>query len=220
MREIHGKLVYDALGEIVDPKHTALLVVDVQNDTFTEGGHASRTPGQEGLVAQNRKLLPNMVRFVDETRKTGVFVVWIKNTYLPNWYSDSPARLRVAMKVGLHLSDIPYYQEGTWGWEIVDELKPLPHEPVVRKYRTTAFHCTFLDPLLRTSKIESVIVIGSATRACAEKTAMDATIHDYYSVMVKDCCAPYDETLVTGGSYDVATSEEVFREWAAIREAK
>ena len=74
MREIHGKLVYNTLREIINPKHTALLVVDVQNDTCTEGGHASRTPGKESLVPKNRELIPSWVRFVDKAREAGVFI--------------------------------------------------------------------------------------------------------------------------------------------------
>ncbi len=220
MKEIHGKLVYETLGEIVNPKHTAVLVVDTQNDTCTEGGHASRTPGMEKLVPINRKTIPNWVRFIDEARKSGILIVWIKNSYLPNWQTDTPSWLHLFSKVGMHMSDIPYYEVDTWGWEIIDELKPLPNEPIVRKYRADGFVHTCVDLVLRNNKIESVVIIGTSTRACVERTAVGATMHDYYSVMVKDCCAPYDETLVTVGSYDVATSGEIFKEWAVLHGTK
>jgi len=220
MREIHGKQVYDQLGEIVSPKHSALIVVDVQNDTFTDGGHASKTPGRERAIAANRELLPNMIGFVSEARKTGLLIAWIKNSYLPNWLTDSPAWIHLWTKVGMHVSDIPYCQEGTWGWEFVDEMQPLPYEPVVRKYRTRAFHGTFLDLLLKTNKIETCILIGSATHACVEETAKDCTVHDFYTVIVKDCCAPYDENLATQPFYDVATSEEIFKEWKDMRKTE
>ena len=100
------------------------------------------------------------------------------------------------------------------------ELKPLPSEAIVRKYSTSAFRSTYLDLLLRTNNIESVILVGTATRACVEKTAIDACLHDYYVIMVKDCCAPYDETLITGGDYDATASEEVLKEWAGLRDTK
>ncbi len=217
MREIHGKLVYDSLREISEPRHTALLVIDMQNDFCTDGGHASRTPGRESRVVENRRMLPILIRFVGEAREAGVLPIWIKNTYLPDGRTESPAWLYHWLKVGIRLGDIPLTEEGTWGWEIVDELKPLPNEPTVRKYRTSAFHGTHLDILLRTNKIESIIVTGTVTRACVEKTATDAAMHDYYAVILRDCCAPYDETLVTSSWYDVATSEEVLEEWRTLR---
>lgn len=192
-------------------------MVDIQNDTCTDGGHASLTPGKENLVTENRKLIPSWVNFVDEARKAGVFIVWVKNTYLPNWQTDTPAWLHLWAKIGMHLSDIPYYQEDTWGWEIIEELKPLSNEPIVRKYRADGFVHTCLDLVLKNNKIESAIFIGTSTRACVEKTVMGATMHDYYAVMVKDCCAPYDETLETVAWYDVATSKDIFKEWAALR---
>ena len=43
MREAYGKLVYDSLAEVVDPSHTAVVVVDMQNDLVAPGGLADRT---------------------------------------------------------------------------------------------------------------------------------------------------------------------------------
>ncbi len=217
MIEIHGKQVYDRLEELVVPKYTALLVVDMQNDTCTEGGYATKTPGLENLPADNRKLLPNIIEFIDDCRTEGVFVVWIQNTYLTGGLTDSPAWLHMWINTGRNISEVSHVHEGTWGWQIIDELKPLKSEPVIKKYRVTAFHNTFLDQLLKTNKIESVLLIGTATHACVEKTAIDATIHDFYTVMVKDCCAPYDDKVATIPYYDVATSQEIRKVWAALK---
>ena len=38
MREFAGRQVYDQLHEIVGPQHTALLVVDMQNDFCAPAG--------------------------------------------------------------------------------------------------------------------------------------------------------------------------------------
>lgn len=221
MREIHGIPVYDSLREITDPKHTALLVVDMQNDFCTEGGHASRTQGHENQVADCRQILPNLIEFIDESRKTGILIVWIQHTYLPGWKTDNPAWFYHWLKTGMRLSDIPFCEEGTWGWDIINELKPIPlNEPTVRKYRTSSFISTYLDLLLRSNKIESVLVTGTHTRACVEMTAISATMHDYYTVLVKDCCAPYDKSLMTNSWYDVVNYEEILKEWSALMKSK
>lgn len=90
MREIMGKQIYDSLGEIVNPEHTALLVVDMQNDYCKPGGYMDLL-GYAEKVADATKMIPKLVKFLDRARKHGIFVVFIQNCYLPNGLSESPA---------------------------------------------------------------------------------------------------------------------------------
>jgi nicotinamidase-related amidase len=50
--------------------------------------------------------------------------------------------------------------EGSWGWEIIDALKPQPQDLVLRKYRPDAFYGTILDSILRWNGIKTVVTTG------------------------------------------------------------
>ncbi len=88
----------------VNPKTTALLIVDMQNDFVKEGGKL--------VVPTAKDTIPAIRKLLDLARQHGMFVAYTQDTHLPN----DP--------------EFPIWGEhcliGTWGWEIVDELKPQP----------------------------------------------------------------------------------------------
>jgi nicotinamidase-related amidase len=77
--------------------------------------------------------------------------------------------------------------EGTWGAEFVPELTPAPDDLVVSKFRSSAFHETNLDLVLRSNGIKTVLVCGCTTEGCVESTVRDAGFHDYLAVVISDC---------------------------------
>ncbi|MDQ4083380.1 MAG: cysteine hydrolase, partial [Actinomycetota bacterium] len=105
---------YEVHEEVrVDPAKTALIVVDMQNDFVKEGGTLV-VPDAEATVPTIRGLL-------DSARESGIKVVFTQDTHNegdPEW-EIWPEHVR----------------EGSWGWEIVEELKPLEDEVVIRKVR-------------------------------------------------------------------------------------
>ena len=151
MIEYYGKLIPTTIEELVDPNHSALVVVDVQNDFCVEDGKLACPE-----MVNDLKLL------IGEARRTGVMLVHIQDTLLPNRLSDSAAWIRHYM-VGLRTDDPRLVREsavdGTWGHEIVDDVKPLKGEITIKKYRSSAFEGTPLD-LLRTIGI-AVAVLGA-----------------------------------------------------------
>ena len=54
----YGLSDYDSLGEMINPRHAAVCVVDMQNDFCAKGGHMSRTHGKEGGVAKRERYYP------------------------------------------------------------------------------------------------------------------------------------------------------------------
>ena len=56
MYEVHGKQVPDSLTEVVDPAHTALLVVDMQKDFLDPAGAGRVVMGQ--VYTASKGLLP------------------------------------------------------------------------------------------------------------------------------------------------------------------
>ena len=190
MREIFGKAVYDLVAEIVDPTHTALLMVDVTNDFYSPEGHFA---GKDHDVSRLQDSLPALGNLLAEARHAGIPCIHIQNTVLPGGRSDSGPFMRFKQKA---VDSLPVYTiEGTWGWEFVPGFEPRPGEVVVKKHRPSAFVSTDLEMILRVAGVKTVVLGGCVTEGCVQSTAVDAMYRDYYTVVVTDCVATYKQEL-------------------------
>jgi nicotinamidase-related amidase len=192
MKRIMGRLVYDTLEEILDPAHTALLVVDVQNDFCHPDGHFAHH-GKD--ISSIQAKVPAMVSFVRESQALGLRVVFLRQATLPGGRSDSPAWLRFKTRDG---KSPEYTLPQTWGWEFVDGLTVRPQDWVVEKFRPDGFLQTCLDQVLRASGVETVVVLGTTTEGCVESTVRAASYHDYYVVVAGDAVASPNPLLHEG----------------------
>ena len=225
-RHIDGKWVYESLAEIIEPRHTALVVVDMQNDFCSP----------QGAVPKDRAEIPPLIRscigpqarLVQRAHEAGVLVVFVKDTTEPDCASDSPARLywklqRAGVWPRSSLPSVEHTIEGTWGHEVIDELKDLPPQSqVVRKTRSSAFFNTNLPSLLRSNSIETVIVTGAVTEGCVASTARDAQETDHYAVVPRDCVGSFSWDLqdaalkVLASRCEVVDSDQVLAIWDEV----
>lgn len=217
MRTIAGRLVRDTLEELVDPRVSALLAIDIQNDFCSAGGHFARH-GKD--VARMAPAVAAMVAFVGAAQALGVRTIFVRQASLPDARMDSPAWLRFKTRDG---KAPDYAIPGTWGWQLVDGLQVRDGDWTIEKFRPDAFVGTHLDHVLRTQGVESVIVCGTTTEGCVESTVRSASYHDYYTVVVSDAVASPNAELHDGSlrlfraRYPTHTSGEVL---AAIRNAR
>ena len=219
MIEIEGKQVFTELQELVDPAHSALVVVDMQRDFCQTGGAFDRL-GVD--ISMYPPVIPRIARLLAGARGAGVQIIYIQMTVLPGRKSESPAQIRFNLR--MHLAEaggeaLGYTADGSPGQEILPELAPAAGDLVVKKYRSSAFWGTNLDLLLRSNGIKSLIVTGCTTEGCVESTARDALFNDYYVVVVEDCVASDDPAqheaslLLMRHRFDIATAEEVLGVW-------
>jgi ureidoacrylate peracid hydrolase len=215
MQTIWGKTVYESLTELVQPSHTALVLVDVQNDFCHPDGYY----GQNGKDLSDIALVvPRIAKLVDAAREAGVLVIWIQQTLMPDARADSPSWLRRRTR-GTAAPE--WTLEGTWGQDFMEPLRPLPSEPIVKKHRSSSFVGTTLDLILRSNEVESLVICGVVTQGCVESTARDATFFDYYVVMLRDCVGTIDKELHAASMlcqstrYDFSDSPTVMGHWAA-----
>lgn len=149
----------------VDPKKTALIIVDMQNDFVKEGGKL--------VVPTAKDTIPAIQKLLGLARQRGMFVAYTQDTHLPN----DP--------------EFPIWGEhvliGTWGWEIIDELRPQPYELVVHKRRYDAFYGTPLEDDLRSRGIETLIITGTVSNICVLHTAGSAALRGFKIIIPKDC---------------------------------
>lgn len=210
------------LSEKVDPRHAALVLVDVQNDFCADGGAMHREGRDLSLV---KKMIPRLERLVDAARATKVPLVWIRcvyntgpNHYLSEVWLEQAKRRRNGAYV-----QYPVCEPGEWNGDFF-QVGPLPDEVVVTKHRYGAFEGTDLDLVLRSRGIRSVIMTGVATNVCCETTARQAFLRDYYVVFTSDCTATFsqaqhDATLFNIDQFfgEVASSEQVIACWPAAQ---
>lgn len=222
MINVDGKVVYTELAELVDPGHTALLLVDMQCDFIEPTGLFGELGVDLSMYDESR---PRLAALLADARQSGALVIHIKNTALPDRMSDSPAQIRFNMRMHENArKDGPplrYTVPGTPGHEFVNEFQPLPGELVVSKYRSSAFWGTNMEMLLRSNGVETVVIGGCTTEGCVESTARDAMFNDHYVVIASDCVASDDSAqhaasmLLMQSRFDLATGREISEVWTS-----
>jgi nicotinamidase-related amidase len=222
MIEVAGKQVFTELSEIVDPSHTALLIIDMQRDFCCAGGSFDRLGVDLSMYPP---VIDRIGGLLEGARQSGVLPVFIQMTVLPNRASESPAQIRFNLRLhdGHHEQAEPlaYTVDGSEGQRFVPGLEPQDGELVVKKYRSSAFWGTNLALLLRSNGIKSVVVSGCTTEGCVESTARDAMFSDYYVVLATDAVGSDDRKQHDASMYlmahrfDLATSEDIRKHWPA-----
>lgn len=181
-----------SLAEKLRPAHTALLVVDMQNDFCAPGGLISKD-GRD--IAPAQALGQRLPAFIASARQAGVMVVFIRCVYTSerNFYLSDVWLEQAARKREGGYTRIPVCREGEWEGDFYGDVRPQPGDVVVSKHRYDAFHNTDLDLILRSNGIRTVALTGVVTNVCVETTAREAFVRDYYVVAVDDGCAAYVE---------------------------
>lgn len=222
MITVEGKEVFTELSELVDPAHTALLLIDMQRD-FVDPEGAFGLLGVD--LSMYRESLPMLAGLLRAARRAPVLVIHVQNTTLPGRISDSPAQIRFNLRMhgGMRQDGVPlrYSVDGTPGHAFVRELAPDAGELVVRKHRSSAFWGTNLELLLRSNGIKTVVIGGCTTEGCVESTARDAMFNDLYVVIAVDCVASDDREqhdaslLLMRHRFDMAGADEIAAVWDA-----
>jgi nicotinamidase-related amidase len=219
MQRIMGKMVCESVEEIVDPKHTALIVVDIQNDHGPAGVLARH--GRD--VSWAARIVPPVRNVLAEARRRGLLIVFTSNTTSRDGSAESPPLLRMSSKFRHRLDSEGYELEGTWGNEPLEALERRAGERWIVKYRSSAFHGTCLEHILKSSAIASTVIVGLVTEGCVDSTTRDALSHGYYPVLLSDCITSARADLheaamaIQRARYDVITSEELLRMWSRAR---
>jgi len=179
----------------IDVSRSALVIIDMQYATGSRQGALSRKLQVEGSTVGDyrfsrieRLVLPNTLRLRDRfTRlKRPVLHVTIGAAHADAL--DAPVHIR---KLLVEFSNFI----GSREHEILDELKPLPGEYVLRKTTIGAFASTNIDSLLRALGCEQLYLTGVSTNMCVESSAREAADRGYLVTLVEDACGTTHEDL-------------------------
>jgi ureidoacrylate peracid hydrolase len=180
----------------IDPKQTALIVVDMQNDFGSRGGMFERAgidiSGIEAATDTTRGAL-------NTARAAGIPIVYLKMEHPADLMNagpiDGPHRIKHApLGIGEAIeapdgSEGGILVRGTWNTDIVDALAPEPGDRLVSKHRYSGFFETELDDVLNDLGAKYLLVTGCTTSVCVESTVRDAMFRDYSCIVLEDCTA-------------------------------
>ncbi|MEO8715493.1 MAG: isochorismatase family cysteine hydrolase [Acetobacteraceae bacterium] len=181
------------LASVADPRHTAVLVVDIQN-LFV--GFPLHPPVEE--------VLPRLHRFIHAARSAGAMIVRIGIVVPEEMYSAVWQRQHGPLQHGLPGSLLA---PGSEAAAFYPGFEPEPGDVVIIKPRYSAFIGTPLETVLRSKGIRTVIVGGLTTDVCVGGTARDAFQRDFTTITLSDCAA--EQTLARHES-GLATLASVF----------
>lgn len=179
----------------VDPARAALVIIDMQYATGSRQGALGQKLAEQGSNVGDyrferieRLVLPHTLQLRERFRAAARPVVHVTiGAALPD-ASDAPPHMRkLFVEFENHL--------GSRQHEILDELKPLPGEHVVRKTSIGAFASTGIDSLLRALGCEQLYLCGVSTNMCVETTAREAADRGYAVTLVEDACGTTHEEL-------------------------
>jgi len=143
-------------------KKAALVVVDMQNDFVKPDGQLV-VPAAQGSVKYIEALL-------ETARNAGVRIAYTQDTHFEGdkEWKIWPEHCRAE----------------TWGWEIIDELKPTPDDIVCQKNRYDGFYGTWLEHFLsRVWQVEHVVIVGTVSNICVLHTAASAGLRWFHIVV-------------------------------------
>ena len=182
----------DSLEKKVRPNHTALIVIDVQNDFCADQG----VMAQEGFdVSEAQAMADRLPATLSAARAAGILVVFVRNVYSSehNFYLSDAWLEQASRKRDGSYTRRPVCQDGTWEGDFYGDVRPEPGDPIVTKHRFNAFRNTDLDTILRAHGIRTIVMTGVATNVCVETTARDGFMRDFYVVFTDDGTAAYAE---------------------------
>ena len=162
-----------------DPKKTALLMMEFQNDVVSEKGAFAFSGAPTHARQQN--VIANVSRLADAMRQAGSVVVHVH-------YVVEPDARGLKLNAPLFRS-VPEYKglvRGAWGTSPVDGMEPQPGDYVVEKLRMNAFYGTRLAPILEGCGIETLVITGGWTNFSVEHTARHGADAGYQIIVATD----------------------------------
>lgn len=152
--------------------NVALIVVDIQRGAALDVAETgiAHMPGFDARLARSEEV-------VDAARQAGIPVIFLQEVH---------RRSLVDFGRELDGDESVHCLEGAPGTDLFDHLRPGEGEYHIVKRRYSGFFATEMDLLLRSLRVQTVILIGGLTDVCVHYTFVDAHQHDYYARVVED----------------------------------
>ncbi|KAF1832434.1 amidase signature enzyme [Decorospora gaudefroyi] len=190
--------------------HTALLIIDMQRDFLLTKGFGEIQGGNleavQASIAPTRKLL-------EACRGAGMMVVHTREGHKPD-LSDCPSSKLIRQEAApgntqhkLVIGDKGelgrLLTRGEYGHDIVDELRPLPGEPVIDKPGKGSFWNTTILHQLKARAITHLIVSGVTTECCFATTIREANDRGFECCGIEEATSGYNDACFKKSTLDM-----------------
>ncbi len=152
----------------MERKKVAILAIDMLNDYLDPKG--------KEYCGKCREIIPQIQKLISFARENGIYVVYSNASLL---LDTEP----MSKKWGLH----PL--RGSWGAEVIPELKPQKGDITILKRSYDGFYGTELELTLRSLGVETVVAVGIHTHVCVLLTLAGAFNRGFKVVALEDCIA-------------------------------
>ena len=176
------------MAHSIDPKRTALLTIDLQNDFL----HPEGAYGRAGQTAEAITALPARIKpVVDALRAKGGTYISAQFTLVPG-PNDEPL-------IAPHLKELrPFlgkgdFAPGKFGHALVDTLAPADY--TIEKVAYSALYQTRLEYILRALEIDTLIIGGIVTNGGVASTVRDAHLRNLHTILLSDGCAAFKQEV-------------------------
>ena len=205
------------MREILDPSHSALLVIDMQEDFVGSNGKASTLWHQD--IEPMQRIVPTIQDMVDLFREQGRPVIWTRTFEDPEDRSVAGLDRFIFFEKGDKEGEVACLR-GTPGAELV--MEPAEGEVIIDKIKGSAFVGTDLEKWLEKNGVKTVMVVGVKTQRCVGSTVKDLYDHGKTHVVVLEDCVgsdsqeQHDATIKELRTFypPVTTSDVVKKAWA------
>jgi nicotinamidase-related amidase len=187
---------------VVDLNRTVLIVIDMQNDFCTKNGWVDHLGAD---YSPDRAPIAPLQRLLPVLRRAAMTVIWVNWGNRPDLLNMPPNQLHLYKPSGVGIglgeplpgSGAHVLEKDSWAAAVVDELKPLPDDVMVDKYRISGFWDTPLDSILKNLGTRTILFAGVNTDQCVFCTLTDANFLGYGCIMLEDCCATTSPAFCT-----------------------
>ena len=208
MLNYHGINIYENLGEILNPRHTALVVWDVQDVLVNR-------------IPNKAEFLSNLKTLLESARNYEVPIIYAKTVLLPvdfqsswriyGWMKDfdvdTPEKLPDWLQPQAPVS------------EINSEISPKGKDVIIEKRAGSIFIGTHFEYMMRNRGINSIIFTGISTEIGVDSCARDSSNRGFYTIVVDDCISSPDRNMhaltleLMKKLFIVTSSQDIMNEW-------
>ena len=175
----------------LDPRHVALVVIDMQRD-FLESGGFGETLGND--LTPVKAIVPTVAALLALFRAKGWPVFHTRENHAAD-LSDCPPAKRFRGNPSLRIGDPgPMGRiliRGEPGADIVAELAALPGETVIDKPGKGMFYATDIGERLKAAGIKQLVFAGVTTEVCVQTSMREANDRGYECLLIEDATASY-----------------------------
>jgi ureidoacrylate peracid hydrolase len=167
----------------IDPKTTAVVLIEYQNDFTSEGGVLH---GAVSEVMDKTGMLANTRGVAEAARASGATVMHAPIAFAEG-YNEISAHPYGILK---GVVDGNAFVKGSWGAAITDDLAPADGDILIEGKRgLDTFASTNLDFILRSKGITTIALGGFLTNCCVESTMRSGYENGYRVITLTDCLA-------------------------------